>query len=83
MGFVERGDVPDAQTAYFGIQGTTPINFSVGYKIIATFYNRSFQEEYLSCRVSVHDSNSPNMSQPGKSGDCASRIRIFCEMILL
>jgi hypothetical protein len=61
-GIVETSSVPDVETAYFGIQGTTPINFQVGDRIVATFYNRSGGEEYLACRVSFADADAPDSS---------------------
>lgn len=38
-GIKSTAATPDGESAYFGIMGSTPIDFRVGEKIIATFFN--------------------------------------------
>ena len=53
---------PDGLTAYFGIAGTTPIDFQVGQKIIATFFNPTATDQDLNLRLSVTDPDAPDAS---------------------
>ena len=66
-GIVAVATTPDERTAYFGVRGTVPINFQRGQKIVATFYNSSAEETYLSCRLSFTDPDSPNPEEPAQT----------------
>ncbi|OGK07113.1 MAG: hypothetical protein A2487_20255 [Candidatus Raymondbacteria bacterium RifOxyC12_full_50_8] len=64
QGLSETASIPDAMTAFFGIKGATPINFQVGQKIVATFYNSSSSAITFSARVSLDDEDSPADTLP-------------------
>ena len=64
-GIVAVAATPNERTAYFGVRGTVPINFQRGQKIVATFYNNSSEEIYLSCRLSFTDPDSPQSGGAG------------------
>lgn len=59
MGLVEATPIGNDKTAYFGIMGSSPINFQKGQKISATFYNTSAVDQKIEARVSFTDTNEP------------------------
>lgn len=46
--------------SYFGIRGSSPINFRPGHEIICTFYNRSDGYQYPGMRISFTDASEPD-----------------------
>jgi hypothetical protein len=65
-GITEIDNVPEGETSFFGVKGTLPVNFQPGHIIIATFYNRSSEEEYFYPRISFTDENSPDLLEINK-----------------
>ena len=59
-GIVEVPTIPEGAWAYYGVQGTTPIHFRQGHKIVATFYNRTAEYALLIARVSFVDPDAPD-----------------------
>lgn len=59
-GLVESPAASEADPAWFGVAGSTPLSLRVGHRIIATFFNRSESTEYLLARVSFTDPDGPD-----------------------
>lgn len=60
QGVTEVAGLAVGDPTYVGIQGTTPISFARGHKIICTFYNRSANEEFFRARISLTDPSHPD-----------------------
>ncbi|KPL11169.1 hypothetical protein AMJ85_04335 [candidate division BRC1 bacterium SM23_51] len=60
QGVTEVAGLAVGDPSYVGIQGTTPISFQRGHKIILTFYNRSGDEQFFHARISLTDPDSPD-----------------------
>ncbi|MGD9872912.1 MAG: hypothetical protein AB7T27_01455 [Kiritimatiellia bacterium] len=54
----------ETEPSYFGIRGSSPINFQPGHEIICTFYNRTDSYPYPTVRISFTDTNEPDSEDP-------------------
>ncbi len=61
-GVTENDGLGENEWAYYGVSGTTPINFQFGQRIVATFYNNSDEFAYLETRISFVDPDRPDIA---------------------
>ena len=53
------GTSPGNNVTFYGVQGTTAIDFQIPHRVVATFYNRSGSNRTFYSRVTFKDADSP------------------------